>query len=79
MRPSTTAVLRVACVLALFALALMTWSLFDPRPFPVIAAMSVGQLLGTLSFLSYLYVVARDVRPLRAKRSGDDDPRANAG
>jgi hypothetical protein len=43
----------------------MSWSLFDPRPLPVIAAMSIGQVLGTLSFLAYLYVVARDLRPLR--------------
>jgi hypothetical protein len=44
------------------ALALMTWSLFDPRPLPVIAAMSVGQVLGTMSFVGFLYVVARDLR-----------------
>jgi hypothetical protein len=64
-RLTTTAVLRVACGCALAALGLMTWSLFDPRPLPVIAAMSVGQVIGTLSFVSFLYVVARDLRPFR--------------
>jgi hypothetical protein len=47
----------------------MTWSLFEPRPLPVIAAMSVGQVLGTISFVTYLVVVARDLRPPRATRS----------
>jgi hypothetical protein len=49
-------------VLALAALALMVWSLLDPRPVPVIVAMSVGQVLGTLSFLAFLVVVATDLR-----------------
>ncbi len=54
--------LRVACVLALVALALMVWSLFDPRPLPVVVAMSVGQVFGTLSFGSFLWVVVVDLR-----------------
>jgi hypothetical protein len=40
----------------------MTWQLFDPRVFPVIVAMSVGQVLGTASFVAYLYVVIVDLR-----------------
>ena len=59
--PSATSVLRASCLCALAALALMTWSLFDPTPLPVIAAMSAGQVLGTISFVSFLYVVARDL------------------
>ncbi|HEY8074404.1 MAG TPA: hypothetical protein VIF62_09845 [Labilithrix sp.] len=57
-----TPILRVACVLALVALALMMWSLVDPRPIPVILAMSVAQGMGTLSFAAYLFVVVADVR-----------------
>jgi hypothetical protein len=64
--------LRVACVLALGALGLMAWSLFDPRPVPVIAAMSIGQVLGTLSFASFLYVVVVDLRR-RAVSPGEGD------
>jgi hypothetical protein len=60
--PASAQVLLGACVCALAALAMMAWSLFDPRPVPVIAAMSIGQVLGTLSFLSFLYVVAKDLR-----------------
>jgi hypothetical protein len=68
-RLSTSSVVRLACWCALAALALMSWSLFDPRPLPVIAAMSMGQVLGTTSFVAFLYVVARDLRPFRATKS----------
>jgi hypothetical protein len=62
-RPSHRKLISLACWLALVALALMVWSLFDPRPVPVIGAMSVGQVFGTLSLAAFLYVVVRDVRP----------------
>lgn len=52
---------RVACVLALIALALIAFSLVVPKPLPVIVAMSVAQGIGTLSFLIFLHVVARDL------------------
>jgi hypothetical protein len=55
-------VLVVACVVALVALALIGWSMVDPRPIPVILAMSVGQVLGTISFAAFLLVVVRDLR-----------------
>jgi hypothetical protein len=55
-------VLVASCVCALLALALMTWQLFDPRVLPIIVAMSAGQILGTASFLAYLYVVVVDFR-----------------
>jgi hypothetical protein len=55
-------ILAAACWLALVALGLMIWSLFDPKPIPVVVAMSVGQVLGTLSLLSFAYVVVVDWR-----------------
>jgi hypothetical protein len=55
-------ILGFACSFALAAVGLMVWSLFDPRPIPVIVAMSVGQVLGTLSLLAFIYVVAADWR-----------------
>ena len=61
-------VLVASCVCALVALALMTWQLFDPRVFPIIVAMSVGQVLGTASFVAYLYVVIVDFRAHGAPR-----------
>ncbi len=52
--PSNERLVRVAAVLALIALPLMVWSLFDPTVWPVLVALSVGQGLGTLSFLMSL-------------------------
>jgi hypothetical protein len=51
-----------ACVLGLIGLALMTWSLFDQGWVPVMAAMSVGQGIGTLSFALFLVIVIVDLR-----------------
>jgi peptidoglycan/LPS O-acetylase OafA/YrhL len=56
------AFLRVAALLALLGLAFMVWSVLQPTPMPVILAMSVGQGIGTLSFLIYLFVVIADLR-----------------
>jgi hypothetical protein len=71
----THGLLATACVCALGALALMTWQLFDPRVFPVIIAMSVGQLLGTASFVAFGYVVLMDVRE-RLKAARDASARS---
>jgi hypothetical protein len=61
--------LDVACVGALAALALMTWQIFDPRVWPVMVAMSLGQVLGTASLAAFAYVVISDFRgQLRAGR-----------
>jgi MFS family permease len=63
--------LVVACVCALAALALMTWQIFDPTVWPVMVAMSLGQVLGTASFAAFGYVVIADfrARPREAKAS----------
>jgi hypothetical protein len=55
-------ILRMACFLALVGIALMVWSLLDPTPMPVLVAMSVGQVFGTISFLAFLGVVVADLR-----------------
>jgi hypothetical protein len=59
--PTSEGVLRAAAVLALIALPLMLWSLFDPTVWPLMLTLSVGQAIGTLSFLLFLGVVARDL------------------
>ncbi len=56
-------ILSHACAWGLISLGLMVWSLFDPRPLPVIGAMSIGQVFGTISLASFLYVVVSDLRP----------------
>ena len=62
---------RVAAVLALIGLTLFVWSVLDPRPVPVVVAMSVGQGIGTLSFLLYLLAVYLDLRRARVLGNGD--------
>jgi hypothetical protein len=63
---------RAAAVLALVGLALFVWSVLDPRPVPVVVAMSVGQGIGTLSFLLYLLAVYLDLRRARVLGKGTD-------
>ena len=57
--------LVVACVCALAALALMILQLFNPSVWPVMVAMSLGQVLGTASFAAFGYVVFADFRANR--------------
>lgn len=54
-----------ACVLSLVALGLIAWSLLQPRPIPVIMAMSVGQALGTLSLILFIATMVIDLRGRR--------------
>lgn len=77
--PPNETLVRVACVLALVALPMMIWSLFDPTVWPVMVALSVGQGFGTLSFALFLFAVARDVglrRKLAAEAAAKKGDRA---
>jgi len=67
--------IRVACILGLIALPLMVWSLFDPRVWPVLLALSLGQGIGTLSFALFLIVVVRDLAVGRRLRGEQVDRR----
>jgi preprotein translocase subunit SecF len=55
-------VLVAACIAALAAMVLMLWSLVDPSPAPVMVAMMLGQVLGTISLAAFLAVVLLDLR-----------------
>ena len=69
--------LRWAAILAIIALIFIVWSLFDPTPVPIIISMSVGQLVGTLSFGLYLAVVVPELwRTLRAQ--GKEAPESSS-
>jgi hypothetical protein len=59
--------LRISVVLTLVGLALMVWSILVPTPLPVMLAMTVGQVVGTVAFVLFLVIVVRDVRRERAK------------
>ena len=57
--------LRWSAVLGLLALGLMVWGVIVPSPISLVIAMSVGQVVGTLSFVVFLIVVANDLRRAR--------------
>jgi len=57
---SVPELVRVACVLALLALGLVCWSVLQPRPIPVILAMSAGHAIGGTAFACYLLAVILD-------------------
>lgn len=59
--------LRIACIMALGGLALMMWSLLDPRAPPVLIALSVGQGIGTLSLAIFVRLIVRDYRERRRR------------
>ena len=53
--------LRLACVLAMIGLAFMVWSVLHPSWAPVMLGLTLGQLIGTLSFAMYLIVLVADL------------------
>ncbi len=69
--PGTHTFLRIASLLAILGLVLMCWGVVQPTPFPIIIGLSIGQGLGTVSFLIYLAVVLAD---LRRKKVFDGEP-----
>lgn len=66
-----------ACVLGLIGLALMSWSFFDQGWIPIMAAMSVGQGIGTLSFALFLVIVFIDLRKAEFRPSIPHAPPKN--
>ncbi len=80
---SRVRLLVFACLLALVADALMVWSLFDQGWIPVMMAMSVGQVVGTLSFGLFLLVVLIDLRRATFRpsttHSQESQPESQAG
>ena len=66
--PSNDRLIRAAAVLAIVALPLMVWSVFNPTVWPILVALSLGQGLGTLSFLMFPVVVVREALFARAER-----------
>ena len=72
-RFTTSRLLRMAAILALVGLAFMVWSLLDPRPIPIMAAMSIGQGIGMLSFALFLVVVVVDAWRASKRSPPDED------
>ncbi len=63
-----------ACIFGLIGLALMSWSLFDQGWIPVMAAMSVGQGIGTLSFVLFLMIAIIDLQKAEFRPSMPNPP-----
>lgn len=78
---SVVGLVRVACVLALLALALICYSVLVPHPLPVILAMSLGHLVGGAAFACYLLAVILDAtrRPAPPSPPPVDDGTEDAG
>jgi CHASE2 domain-containing sensor protein len=72
---SRSGMLVYACVLGLIGLALMSWSLFDQGWIPVMMAMSVGQVIGTLSLVLFLLVIYIDLQRATFRPSIPPDQR----
>src|SRR4026209_103027 len=71
-RLNSVRLLRLAAFLALAGLAFMVWSLLDPRPIPVIAAMRGGHGLGTAPSSIFRVVVGQDAWRANRKRKLED-------
>jgi len=71
--PSVAALVKAACGATLLSLVLMSWSVLDPTPLPVMVSMSVGQAIGTLALLSYLAAVL--LYQLRVRRARGESAR----
>ncbi len=57
--------LQLACWFGLLGLALIVYSVIVPRPIPVFLAMTLGQVIGTVSFGMFLAAVIHDLRRSR--------------
>jgi len=77
--PRRQRLLKLACLLTLISLALMSWGILHPKPLAVIAAMSIGQGVGILGVLLFGGVVAPDIRAvLRRRGSSAPTPPASS-
>ncbi len=56
-RLSVEKLVRASCFASVLAMLLMSWSVLDPTPFPVIISMSVGQVIGTVALACYCAAV----------------------
>lgn len=72
-RRSVEGLTRAACVFVLAALALICWSILSPGVVPVMLAMSLGHVLGTLGFGCYLVAVVVDIARSSRKAGGSRD------
>lgn len=68
MRASQPKLLKLASVLLLLSLVMIVAGVLYPRPVAVMAAMSIGQGIGTLGALLFFVLILRDIKPVLRKR-----------
>ncbi len=56
------------------SLALICFAIVHPAPLAVIAAMSVGQGIGTIGFVLFALVALRDLKPVFRNRKSAPPP-----
>lgn len=61
-----------SAVFALVGLAFVLWSVLSPTPIPVIAAMSVGQVVGTASLAMYVLAILLDLKKAKVLSAEHD-------
>lgn len=69
MRSSQPKLLKLASLLLLVSLAMIVFGVLYPRPLAVIAAMSIGQGIGTLGALLFFVLIFRDIKPVLRNRA----------
>ncbi len=69
-----TKALRISALLTILGLVFVVWSMLQPTPLPVMLAMTVGQLIGTVAFGLYGYVVLVDFLRERRERRRAEGP-----
>lgn len=69
--------IRLACWLSLGGLAIMVSGVLFPGPLPVMAGMSVGQVMGLAGLGIYVLAVLTDAARIRARRRGPTPPPAS--
>ena len=63
----TQRMLRIAAVLGLLAMAVMSWAVLDPQPLPVVASMSFSPVFAGLAFFIYGLSIAADLAQAQAR------------
>jgi hypothetical protein len=74
-RQSVSHLIRIACVLALAALAIMVFGVLWPRPLHVILSISLGHVLGIAATACYGLAVLLSTRQTPTEEAADTSSR----
>ena len=74
---SVTGLVKVACILALLGLAILSFSVVSGRPLPVVFALSFGHLAGGASFACFFLAVIIDAIRQNPTVTNESPPKSN--